>query len=229
MGFLKEKLHYSDPQVDIYHADARHLLPHLDLKSIDLVITDPVWPGCAVDLPGRGKEYELLADVSDLIIPDICRLIVMLSVDVDPRFLNAVSHRLPFVRVCWLKRIPPKYKGPILLDADLAYVFGHRRLGATPKQRVLPGVGQHVSRGHRDYGNTHPCPRCYDHVRWLVQWFSKPGQLILDPFAGSGLVGRAAKAMGRRAVLIEIEEKYCQVAERMCTQEFLDLNDGSEA
>ena len=224
MSFLKEKLFYSDPRVTIYHADARQLLPSLDLGSVDLVITDPVWPGCAVDLPGRGQEYELLADVSRLIAPKIGRLIVVLSVDVDPRFLDAVSDRMPFVRVCWLKRIPPKYKGPILLDADVAYIFGHRELGATPKQRVLPGVGQHVSRGHRDYGNTHPCPRCYDHIKWLVQWYSKPGQLILDPSAGSGLVGRAAKEMGRRAVLIDIEEQYCQIAERMCTQEVLALD-----
>jgi len=229
MNYLEEKLFYSDPQVTIYCADARLLLPSLDLGAVDLVITDPVWPGCAVDLPGRGQESELLAAVSGLIAPKIDRLIIMLSVDVDPRFLSAVSDEWPFVRVCWLKRIPPKYKGPILLDADVAYVFGHRRLGATPKQRVLPGVGQHVSRGHRDCRNTHPCPRCYDHIKWLVKWFSKPGQLILDPFAGSGLVGRAAKELGRRAVLVEIEEKYCQVAERMCTQEVLDLSAGGGA
>jgi len=42
--------------------------------------------------------------------------------------------------------------------------------------------------------------------------------------AGSGLVGRAAKALGRKAVLIDIEEQYCQIAERMCTQEVMDLD-----
>lgn len=224
MSYLEGKLFYSDPQVTIYNADARKLLPCLDLEAIGLVITDPVWPGCSVDLPGRGNERELLTEVCDLVAPHVGRLIIMLGVDVDPRLLSAVPDTLPFVRVCWLKRIPPKYKGPILLDADVAYVFGHRKLGATPKQRLLPGVGQHVSRGHRDYGNTHPCPRCYDHIKWLVRWFSKPGQVILDPFAGSGLIGRAAKELGRQAVLIDIEEQYCQIAERMCTQEVLNLN-----
>jgi len=224
MNYLEEKLFYSDPKVTIYNADARKLLPHLDLGGIDLVITDPVWPGCAVELPGRGEEFPLLADVAALVAEDIGRVIVILGIDVDPRLLAAIPESLPFVRVCWLKRIPPKYKGPILLDADVAYVFGHRKLGATPKQRVLPGVGQNVSRGHRDYGNTHPCPRCYDHIKWLVKWFSKPGQIILDPFAGSGLVGRAAKELGRRAVLIDIEEQYCQIAQRMCTQEVLSFD-----
>jgi len=61
-------------------------------------------------------------------------------------------------------------------------------------------------------------------MKWLVKWYSKPGQVILDPFAGSGLVGRAAKELGRRAVLVDIEEQYCQIAQRMCTQESLSFD-----
>lgn len=226
MGYLDERLYYRDERVMIYNADSRELLKVMALDAIDLVITDPVWPGCKVELPGRGEEYQLLADVAGLVAPHIPRLIVMLGVDVDVRLLTAIPASLPFVRVCWLKRIPPQYRGPLLMDADVAYVFGHRKLGGKPKQRVLPGVGQHVSRGHRDYGNTHPCPRCYDHVKFLVQWFSKPEQVILDPFAGSGLVGRAAKELGRRAILVDVVEEYCGIAERMVTQEVLDLSEG---
>lgn len=222
LDHLKNAEFYNDGVVTIYHGDCRELMPLLPKKAVDLVITDPVWPGCDVELPGRGEEALLLKRMSEEAFRMCGRLIIVLGLDVDPRFLNNIKPEWPFVRVCHMRRIPPRYRGPILYDADLAYVFGHRKMAAKG-MRVLPGQCHATSKGHRDYGNTHPCPRCYAHVEWLVKWFSKPGQTILDPFAGSGLVGRAAKNLGRKAVLIDVEEQYCQIAERMCTQEVMDL------
>lgn len=69
----------------------------------------------------------------------------------------------------------------------------------------------------------HPCPRPVDTMRHIVGLGSRPGQMILDPFMGSGTTLRAAKDLGRRAIGIEIEEKYCEIAARRMAQEVLPL------
>jgi site-specific DNA-methyltransferase (adenine-specific) len=47
----------------------------------------------------------------------------------------------------------------------------------------------------------------------LIAAYSKPGDIILDPFAGSGTTVVAAKQLGRRYIAMELEARYCKIAQ----------------
>ncbi len=68
----------------------------------------------------------------------------------------------------------------------------------------------------------HPSPKPLAVMRWIIECL--PGASILDPFAGSGTTFVAAKEAGRRAIGIEIEERYCEIAAQRCSQEVLGLS-----
>lgn len=69
----------------------------------------------------------------------------------------------------------------------------------------------------------HPCPKPEPLMIHLVTDFTDAGETILDPFMGSGTTLVAAKRLGRKAIGIEREEKYCEVAARRLAQEALPL------
>lgn len=69
----------------------------------------------------------------------------------------------------------------------------------------------------------HPCPFPQQLVNKCIAATTSPGDVVIDPFAGSGTTLVAAKQMGRRAVGIEISEKYCEIAVSRLAQDVLDF------
>jgi hypothetical protein len=213
--------YYEQDGITIYHGDCREVIAsmHAHLYDCDSIITDPVWPNNSIpefaDVNPRAVLTDTLA---------YCgwadRVAVHFGCDSDPRMLTAVPERLPFFRVCHLEIARVGYKGRLLMTGDAAYLFG------TPPPSVK---GAHVVPGRimdPDSGGKqadHPCPRKVAHVQFLVRYWSLPRGTVLDPFMGSGTTLVAAKQLGRRAVGIEREERYCEIAAKRLAQGALPM------
>jgi DNA methylase len=207
------KPYYDHAGITIYHVDCREVLSGLDAETI---ITDPVWPNATANLVGRHDPYSLLQEALS-VAPKQKRLAIQLGCDSDPRFLMAVPQSWKFFRVCWLDTAQPNYKGRLLDGTTPAYFFGEPP-APIPGRMVISGMYRDNSTAKK---NGHPCPRKEGHLHWIVKQWSDKTDTILDPFMGSGTTLRAAKDLGRKAIGIEIEEYYCEIAAKRMAQEML--------
>ena len=159
-----------------------------------VVITDPIWPNVPDGMFGEVNPLALFSRAAAHFPRISRRAVVWLGCSSDPRFLSAVPRGLPFVRACWLRYARPHYAGTILGSGDVAYVFGDNR--GPHDATLLPGECTSTSTAGKEA--KHPCPRKVEHAEWLVKNFTDPGDLVIDPFAGSGTTGVAAIRLGRR-------------------------------
>jgi site-specific DNA-methyltransferase (adenine-specific) len=208
--------YYEAGGITIYLGDCRDFDIHPGC-----IITDPVWPNCPPGLlagsddPNRlFAEFCLHQDMGK-------RATFVLRHDSDPRFLAPVT--LPYARASILPYVMPGYLGRWLGGDELAYSFGEP-IERKPGQIVIPGRAPAVQPDGRA-ANGHPCSRALSHMEFLVRWWSEPGDVVLDPFCGSGTTLRACLNQGRKAIGIEICEKYCEVAAKSMDQKVSDFSE----
>lgn len=76
-----------------------------------------------------------------------------------------------------------------------------------------------IKGSERRVRRVHPTQKPVALFQWIIDRYTLPSDLIVDPYMGSGSVLRAAKSMGRQSIGIEIEERYCQIAAGRLVQE----------
>jgi site-specific DNA-methyltransferase (adenine-specific) len=190
----------------LYLGDCREIMPAL---QADVICTDPVWPNVpANSVPGWEDPWGLWRSAC-AVMPPAKRIIVVMRCDSDPRFLQCLPP-LPFLRSMNLPYVMPGYLGRVLGGDETAYWFGEP-IAYAPGRKVIPGRAPSVQPGGRA-ANGHPMSRAQAHFDWLVSWCSDPGEVVLDPFLGSGTTGVAAVKLGRPFVGVEIEERFFDIA-----------------
>jgi hypothetical protein len=188
--------------------DGIDVMKHLPEGSIDMVYMDPVWPGCDAGLMGQDSAEELFQAAMDEVGRISRRLLVHLGCDTDPRFLKAVPGYLPFVRVFWLEYTRPHYKGRVMYGSDVAYLFGEPP-ASRPGNRVIPGRCIETAANGKE--SEHPCPRKIEHVKYLIEKCTNPGEIVFDPFLGSATSILACRLTGRVGLGAEINDAYEEI------------------
>ena len=102
-------------------------------------------------------------------------------------------------------------------DYQPIYYYG-RPKGNTGKYRCLSHM---VS--EKGFTKLHPCakPLVFWKKLMLCGTDGIQGKKVFDPFAGSGTTGEAAQQLGMDAVLVELNEKYCELIAKKCAQDYL--------
>ncbi len=204
--------YYQDSAVTIYHGDCREILPHL--PKVDLVLTDPPY---GIGLSSGAGKYGCLKwsgakDLKwDTKIPDN---------EVFEMLLSKSD-----VHIIWGGNFFPLPLSPCYLVWDKGAGFKNRSFSecemAWSSMDRAPKIFAWDPLARGDYkGKQHPTQKPEPLIRWCINLADNP-QTILDPFMGSGTTLRAAKDLGRKAIGIELEEKYCEIAARRMAQEVL--------
>lgn len=214
--------YYSHAGITIFLGNNRDVLPTLEAGSVDLVLTDPPY-GVDWGFTGQGSGASTSGTRESQfagmkIVGDQC--------DFDPSFLlhypkvilwgfhHYPQHLSRGSVLIWLKKYDSAF-GSFLSDADIAWmkggcgVYAHRTINPTSFQSE----------------RVHPTQKPVALMTWCIELAGSRG-LILDPFMGSGSTLVAAKLLGRKAIGIDIEERWCEAAAKRLQQEMLPMNGG---
>lgn len=228
--------YYEHAGITIYHGDCRDILPTLD--KVDLVLTDP--PYGIKDKPqgpskkihnarsGRARKntWHPASDWDAMIDPKWCRLACE-AADIVAWFGHwrkrieveaAMTHPLR-AEIIWAKDTHVGPPCPLAMRGERIWIFAAQDIKGNCFETTIWNEPVIPTWKYKHHKNEKP----ESLMRRLVKWL--PGQTILDPFIGSGTTLRAAKDLGHRAIGIELEEQYCEIAARRLAQEVLQFGE----
>jgi DNA modification methylase len=215
------KPYYEQDGITIYHADAREALPAL---SAEVLITDPPYgvnfAGSSTRHSGRaGLTYTKFDDTPEY-IDEVVIPVINLSLQkckraaITPGIRNARRYPVPDGEgVIWYPS--GANVGPWgFVTHQPIYYYGKCPFLLRGKGSMPTGFSSTESAPE----NGHPCPKPFGTMLWMVKRVCEPTDIVLDPFMGSGTTLEAAKHFGCRAIGIEIEERYCEIAANRLAQ-----------
>ena len=217
------KPYYQDDHCTIYHGDCRDIITHLE--PVDLVLTDPPY---GINYQPNYKTYAGQRNTFSPIRNDDGSLDLgfLFNYGKEQIIFGAENfggfpHRGRWI--CWFKR-SWRTKANSMPSGDFELAWMSKRSGFYKFFQVIHGgaVNANSESGANNDPRFHPTEKPIPLLRSCIELFSD-SNTILDPFMGSGTTLRAAKDLGRKAIGIEIEEKYCEIAVKRLRQEVLPL------
>ena len=225
------KPYYEDDFVTLYHADC---LEYPELwTGADVLVTDPPY---GIAWPSKKGAYQLKRQTVYKGIPGDnttqVRDEALTLWDEKPRIIfgtwrkprpDPVDHRL-----IWWKQgqAPGPLNAAFMLQDEEIYVRGKGFVKSSPPARSVFATTEPRSIAVAEIG--HPTPKPLPLMEWLLER-CQPDWVVADPFAGSGSTLVAAKALGRKAIGVELEERYCEIAANRLSQGVLPLWEGATA
>jgi site-specific DNA-methyltransferase (adenine-specific) len=210
------KPYYQEDGITIYHG-AWQDVPNVDFLGFDLLITDPPY-GMEFNSNYRIIRHDSI--VGDHVFADVQLLIewAKRASYIFCRWDNISRHDLPIPRslLAWIKNNWSM--------GDLQHEHGRQWEAIAffpgPEHEFIKRIPDALF-DDRTGNDFHPTQKPVNLIKKLIE--CNVGDVIFDPFMGSGTTLRAAKDLGRRAIGIEIEEKYCEIAAKRLAQKVLDF------
>lgn len=201
------KPYYDEDGIVIYHGDCRDVLPSLDLSAV--VIADPPY--------GMNKAaWDAVIVPVETWLHDACRVgptLVFCGVK------GIYDYPKPDWVGAWVRLASTQRNGALrgFNNWEPILVYGLESLSNDTWS--VPNTGR------QEVGKEHPTPKP---VRLLASMIGRlPDGTVVDPFMGSGTTLVAAKNTGRRAIGIEIEERYCEIAAKRLVQRVMDFGEAA--
>jgi site-specific DNA-methyltransferase (adenine-specific) len=196
--------YYQDSAVTIYHGDCREILA--DFPKLDLVLTDPPY---GVKLEGSPWDKSIPLP-QEWLYPLLGKTITIL---ITPGNGNQGVYPRPTWTLSWFRpgSVQHALRAKCFSHWEPILLYGENRFDVDAKE---------FSPNNPDSNNGHPCPKPLKLFSWLISGSNVEG-VTIDPFMGSGTTLRAAKDLGRKAIGIEIDERYCEIAACRMAQEIL--------
>lgn len=222
--------YYEADGITIYHGDCREVLPSIEPASVALLVSDPPYGmafggfrGVQANVSADGARQgvrivrQMLFEARPVLRPD-AHLYLFCHWESWPDFYDAASGAVNIKNaLVWHKDRGGMGDTATEYARDYEIIL-YGALGRKPLQGRRDGA---VLRGHppvRSQDRQHPTEKPVDLLAYLVRKSSEAGDAVLDPFAGSGSSLVAARNLGRRAIGIEIEERYCEIAAQRLSQ-----------
>lgn len=236
--------YYEHAGITIYHGDCRDVLP--SLTSVQAVITDPPYLTSDTQVPVRGRGVSAPKQKTESVGMPWGYSLGWMGL-VQPQhwivFCNyrmlgglcsvlEVNHRLGCVFV-WRKSNAPRMTRPIpRLDCEFvawarSETASCERMGEFDSMVLdvpMPQAGCFATERFLDARTDKAAHPTQKPLAVVSPFVARVGDgLIVDPFAGTGTTLQAAKGLQRKAIGIEIEERYCEIAAKRLQQEVLPL------